>query len=113
MLSPPRSSVASNSTAHAILPHSREHPLKSGGSKESSFIRFVDHGIQKIQRRFAKRGSEDADKDEREDAKGYTSLPEFEKDVETLIDLIWISGTRRRTQLFARQQAANDCYSFP
>jgi hypothetical protein len=55
----------------------------------------VDQGILKIQRRFAKRGSEDADRGEKEDAKGYASFSEFAKDVEALIDLIWVSGTRR------------------
>jgi hypothetical protein len=54
----------------------------------------VDQGILKIQRRFAKRGSEDADKGEKDDAKGYGNFPEFAKDVEALIDLIWVSGTR-------------------
>lgn len=95
MLSPPQSSTASVSTVHSTLPHAREHPLKSGGSKESSFIRFVDQGIQKIQRRFAKRGSDEADKEQKEDVKGYASFPEFAKDTEALIDLVWVSGTRK------------------
>lgn len=54
----------------------------------------MDQGILKIQRRFAKRGSEDADKGEKEEAKGYANFAEFAKDVEALIDMIWVSGTR-------------------
>ncbi|TID26309.1 hypothetical protein E2P81_ATG00784 [Venturia nashicola] len=92
ILSPPYSTT-SGSTAHSTLPHAREHPLKSGGSKESSFIRFVDQGIQKIQRRFVKRGSDEADGEEEADVKGYASFSEFAKDTEALIDLVWVSGT--------------------
>lgn len=53
-LSPPPSSVASSSVHHA-LPQPRSSPLKPGGTKESSFIRYVDQKILHIQRRFAKR----------------------------------------------------------
>lgn len=109
LLSPPHSSIASGSTAHATLPHAREHPLKSGGSKESSFIRFVDQGIQKIQRRFAKRGSNEADKEEKEDAKGYANFPEFAKDTEALIDLVWVSGTRKCIRIYATKNTADNC----
>lgn len=109
MLSPPQSSTASVSTAHATLPHAREHPLKSGGSKESSFIRFVDQGIQKIQRRFAKRGSNEADTGEEEDAKGYASFSEFAKDTEALVDLVWVSGTREWIQIYAMRNDADCC----
>jgi hypothetical protein len=100
--------VASNSTAHATLPISREHPLKSGGAKESTFIRFVDQGILKIQRRYAKRGSEEADEGEKKDARGYETFTELAKDVERLIDLIWVSGTR--TSSFFQAGSITDCY---
>jgi hypothetical protein len=96
ILSPPQSSVASTSIAHTTLPHPRASPLRAGGTKESAFIRFVDQGILQIQRRYAKRGSEKLDKIEKkgEDAKGYESFSEAARDIDRLVDLIWVSGTR-------------------
>jgi hypothetical protein len=96
ILSPPQSSLASTSTAHIALPQPRSQPLKAGGAKESAFIRFVDQGVLQIQRKYAKRGSHKLDKleDEGEEAKGYESFGEAARDIDRLIDLIWVSGTR-------------------
>src|ERR1700759_2014287 len=63
LLSPPPSSHASSSAASA-LPRPRNSPLKAGGSKESSLIRYVDQGILHIQRRFAKREAPGQDIDD-------------------------------------------------
>ena len=94
MLSPPQSSIASTSTVSATLPFPRQHPLKAGGTKESTLIRFIDDGIIKIKRRYAKRGAEDLDVGEKLEARGYKSFQEVAKDMERLFDLIWVSGTR-------------------
>jgi hypothetical protein len=94
ILSPPQSSVASSVVG--ILPQPRGHPLKPGSTKESTFIRYLDDNILKIQRRFAKRGSDGEGGNERLEATGYKSFSEPAKDIETLIDLIWLSGTRMR-----------------
>ncbi|KIW09008.1 uncharacterized protein PV09_00905 [Verruconis gallopava] len=93
MLSPPPSSIASGSTVAAALPHPRAHPLKPGGAKESAFIRFVDQGILKIERRYAKRGTSMADKNEDASSRGYENFEELVQDVEKLFELIWVSGT--------------------
>jgi hypothetical protein len=93
MLSPPQSSVASVSTVTATLPHPRAHPLKPGGTKESTFIRFIDQGILRMERRYAKRGTEMADKKEDESTRGYEGFQEVVKDLENLFELIWVSGT--------------------
>jgi hypothetical protein len=80
------------------------HPLKPGGVKESSLINYVDGKILRINRRHAKKlssviddqndaGSGDQDKDE-EQAKGYESFKEVVKDIEEVIDVVWVSGTR-------------------
>jgi hypothetical protein len=103
ILSPPPSSITS-SLAHgaASLPHPRNTPLKAGGSKESTFIRYVDTRLLHIQRRFAKRttlshaglsdeGREDADT--WGDVKGYANMKEACHDVEELVDMVWVSGT--------------------
>lgn len=108
--SPPPSSVASSS-ATFTLPQPRKTPLKAGGNKESSFIRYVDQQILHIQRRFAKRdalgqSAKDVDDEGRlmqevgakksdwNDVPGYPSFGAAAKDVEQLVDVIWVSGTR-------------------
>ncbi|KAF4556077.1 Hypothetical protein D9617_1g079520 [Elsinoe fawcettii] len=113
--SPAPSSVASSRQSSA-LPLPRASPLKPGGSKESSFIRFVDQQILYIQRRFAKRDagagfdlpevdeqgrSVDAgiaaiklDKSEQwQDVPGYQNFAEAARNVEELMGVVWVSGT--------------------
>jgi len=129
--SPPASSVASSNTAQA-LPHPRSTPLKSGGTKESSFIRHVDQQILHIQRRFAKRKApydgfvKETDEEGRlieevgdpatkvqlerseewHDVPGYNSFAEASRDIEELVGVIWVSGTRR-ARLYRRLK--NSC----
>lgn len=111
LLSPPPSSHASSST-NGALPRPRNSPLKAGGPKESALIRYVDQGILYIQRRFAKRarsgGDEEIDSvqitgtvrpeiaaaDDERASTGYKSFSEAAVDIERLVDVIWISGTR-------------------
>jgi len=97
-LSPQASSHASTSAFTVALPHPRDHPLKAGGNKESTLIRVVDQNILKIQRRYAKRGEEvrktETDPETDPDAMGYRGFQEAAQDIEKLVDLIWISGTR-------------------
>lgn len=102
ILSPPASSVAS-SNANPTLPHPRESPLRSGGSKESTFIRYVDQQVLHIQRRYAKRTTPssanplaDADREKADtwgDVRGYESMKEACKDFEELMGVVWVSGT--------------------
>jgi hypothetical protein len=101
LLSPPASSTIS-SIANPTLPHPRNSPLRPGGSKESTFIRHVDQQVLHIRRRFAKRTSpqtaqlSDIDRDKADtwgDVKGYASMKEACKDVEDLLNVIWVSGT--------------------
>lgn len=122
--SPPPSSLASSNASQA-LPHPRSTPLKPGGTKESSFIRHVDHQILHIQRRFAKRTAptegyvQETDEDGRmiqeiddsttksqlekseewHDVRGYNTFAEATRDIEELVGVIWISGTRRHLHL--------------
>ncbi|KAF2091031.1 hypothetical protein K490DRAFT_12485, partial [Saccharata proteae CBS 121410] len=89
LLSPPPSSIASSNPA-AILPHPRSRPLRSGGPKESAFIRYVDEQLRLIQGRFVKRGARSHIAG---DAKGYANFKEAARDLEKLIDVVWVSGT--------------------
>lgn len=99
ILSPP-TSVAS-SAAHGSLPRPRNSPLRPGGSKESTFIRYVDDQILRIQRRFAKRTTPDVNGDSIEkdaaaiwdNVEGYHSMREVCKEMEDLVSTVWISGT--------------------
>jgi len=104
ILSPPPSSIASSSVYATSLPHPRARPLKAGGSKESTFIRHIDSKILHLQRRFAKRtafststlvnGVKPAIADSWPgDVQGYTSMKEACKEIEELVDLVWVSGT--------------------
>lgn len=118
-LSPPPSSVAST-TLNAALPQPRRSPLKPGGTKESTFIRYVDQKILHIQRRFAKRDPSLAQEHEKVkevdeegrviqqvgdsstvdrseewyDVPGYVSFGEAATDVEDVVGVTWVSGTR-------------------
>jgi hypothetical protein len=94
LLSPPPSSLAS-STIRVSLPQARAHPLKAGSAKESELIRYLDERILHVQRRFAKRGTQPTSRlDPKLDVDGYKSFGEAAKDVESLVDLLWMSGTR-------------------
>lgn len=102
ILSPPASSIAS-SNANAVLPHPRELPLRPGGSKEGTFIRYVDQQLLHIQRRYAKRTTPsannplaDVDREKADtwgDVRGYASMKEACKDFEELMGVVWVSGT--------------------
>lgn len=107
LLPPPPSSVAFSATPNAVLPHPRSTPLRPGGSKESTLIRYLDQHVLHIQRRFAKRTSPSTSGDPEaavalpvqadtfSDVEGYSSMREACKDVSELVDLVWVSGTPR------------------
>lgn len=99
--SPPPSSITSPSQNPSTLPQPRAHPLKPGSAKESSFISFVDQGILNVTRRYAKRFSaqlEDRPGEKRADAdaagRGYEDFGEVARELEELVDVVWVSGTR-------------------
>ena len=94
-LSTPASPHASTSSFTATLPHPRDHPLKAGGSKESALIRLIDQSLLKIQRCYAKREEELRDTETDPDEMGYRSFSEASRDIEKLVDLIWICGSRK------------------
>lgn len=99
-LSPPFSaaspvpSTATSFTARSpTLPTPRTHPLRPGTQKEIALINYLDDKILRITRRYAKKFSNEMlDKD---DAPGYTTYDEFVSDADPLLDVVWISGTRK------------------
>lgn len=93
LLSP---SLSAASNAPTTLPRTRSNPLKSGSFKEKSFIMFVDQELLEISRRYRKRfkiGLADKPVLAADDV-GYESFVPLAKDMESIIDVIWVSGTR-------------------
>jgi len=92
--SPAPSSAMSMSTATpSTLPSQRAHPLKSGSMKETAVISHIDNQILKVNRRHAKKFSSAIGGDQPEEERGYESFKEVVKDLETIINVVWVSGT--------------------
>ncbi|KAK3375719.1 hypothetical protein B0T24DRAFT_525392 [Lasiosphaeria ovina] len=73
------------------LPHPRGRALRPGSAKEDMVRHFVTDRMMHISRRFAKKsGVVAVGSDE---FKGYKSMAELCKDVEDLVNVIWLSGT--------------------
>ncbi|KAB8228122.1 general transcription factor IIH subunit TFB6 family, partial [Aspergillus alliaceus] len=78
----------------SILPKPRSHPLKPGSAKEAFVINHVDKTILTINRRHAKKfSSVFDDQAQQESEKGYESFKEVAKDIEGLVDVLWVTGT--------------------
>ncbi|KAK5662288.1 hypothetical protein OQA88_8194 [Cercophora sp. LCS_1] len=73
------------------LPHPRGHALRPGSAKEDKVRQFVSTRIAHISRRFLKYQSGEAQLGG--DAVGYKSMTELCKDLDELINIIWLSGT--------------------
>ncbi|KAL4792730.1 hypothetical protein BDV19DRAFT_391854 [Aspergillus venezuelensis] len=121
-MQPPLSPAPSTSTVTpSILPEQRSHPLRAGSMKEAAVINHVDKKILAINRRHAKKFSSvyegvggqsqgqvqvqvqrqngigiahtGNETKEVEGERGYESFKEVAKDVEGIIDVLWVSGT--------------------
>lgn len=95
--SPPSSTVTSPSAARSILPLPRTRPLKSGSLKESSFVTYVEQKLLAVSRRYENRFSAALGEEENPDVegRGYKGIGEIMQDLDAVIDIVWISGTRR------------------
>ncbi|KAF1955299.1 hypothetical protein CC80DRAFT_363471, partial [Byssothecium circinans] len=96
---PPASSIAP-STHPNPLPQPRKNPLRPGGPRESELITYLDRNLDNI--RYKRARTEDPppsqatseEKDAtREEEKGYTTFTTFAKDLENVVDIIWVSGS--------------------
>lgn len=95
--SPPTSSASATAS---VLPHPRFNPLKPGGAKESSFIDYVDRKLLAISRRYEKRFNADFDNESSSsepEGRGYETFDEMAQELDSTIDIVWVSGTRTRT----------------
>lgn len=86
--------ASSNAATH--LPRSRSTPLKSGSSKESNLILYVDQKLLEVSRRYEKRFNAGLEGEHglTIDDLGYGSFDQVAKDLEYLVDIVWVSGTR-------------------
>ncbi|KAJ4294690.1 hypothetical protein N0V88_004920 [Collariella sp. IMI 366227] len=95
----PSPAPSSTSTVRSItgLPHPRAHALRPGSAKEDQVRHFVSARLLHISRRFVKKaGIAAPDGDDppvNDDVQGYKSMGELCKDLEGLINIVWLSGT--------------------
>lgn len=93
--SPPASSINSPPAANTLV-QPRSTPLKSGSAKESSFIDYVDRKLLGISRRYEKRFNAEFEDEATSgiQGRGYESYGELARDLDGVIDVVWMSGTR-------------------
>jgi len=88
----PAPSNASHSSTISNLPHPRAHPLRAGSAKEDAARRFVEGKLLQVSRQYTKKFQPHQDG---ENVHGYTSMSEVSKDLGEVVDVLWLSGTRR------------------
>jgi hypothetical protein len=94
MLTPPASSTTTSQHA-SMLPQPRRNPLRPGGPKESELIRYLDHGVNSIQKRVDNRVTNRKSKSAMDGQDGYSAFHEVAKDLDALVDVVWVSGSRK------------------
>ena len=91
-LASPAASFATHAQPSSDLPSPRRYPLRPGSHKEISLINYVDAKVLRIQRRYGKKFG---DMQQHDDASGYNDMHEVIQDIDPLIDIVWVSGTRK------------------
>ncbi|MCJ1224727.1 hypothetical protein MMC12_001372 [Toensbergia leucococca] len=104
-------STTSLPNAISLLPQPRLRPLKSGGSKESSFIEYVDRKVLEISRRYEKRYNADLEDKTTPgfEVSGYENFGEVATDLEGVLDVVWMSGTPSLQIPYLLTIALNTC----
>lgn len=77
-----------HSRAISTLPHPRERPLKPGSNKEDSVRRWAEETLLNTSRRYIQRNSST------DPANAFKSMAEVCMALESIIDILWKSGTR-------------------
>ncbi|KAF1973678.1 hypothetical protein BU23DRAFT_553982 [Bimuria novae-zelandiae CBS 107.79] len=72
------------------LPRPRKHPLAAGGQKEASLIFYMDRALDNVGKRATNKHVEELLPGE---LQGYKSFAEVVKDLDPLVDVVWVSGT--------------------
>jgi hypothetical protein len=89
LLSPAPSS--SSTSPASGLPHPRHHSLQPGSNKEDTVRRYVEDRLFYVSRRYVKKFG-DASVDD--DVVGYQSFGEVSRDLDGIVNVLWLSGTR-------------------
>ncbi len=94
---PTTASTTSTVTSIAGLPHPRAHALRPGSAKEDQLRNFVSTRMEHVTRRFLKKSGRASSPGPGDDGNlvGYASMTELCKDLDEVINIIWLSGTRR------------------
>ncbi|GAB1316472.1 hypothetical protein MFIFM68171_06682 [Madurella fahalii] len=89
----PSPAPSTTSTIRSVsgLPHPRRNALRPGSAKEDKVRNFVSDRMMHISRRFAKKS--DAGPPGIDGVQGYKSMGEVCKDLEGVINIVWLSGT--------------------
>lgn len=91
--SPAPSNNSSSTITASTLPRQRTRPLPPGSAKEVEVINHIDGGVLRMNRRHAKKFSSSyAGKGEPDS--GYDSFKEVARDVDGIINVLWVSGSR-------------------
>lgn len=104
--SPPATTATpASSVADSVLPRPRTHILRPGSHRETEFISYVDAGIKNVTRRYAKKfmGAVEGEGASR----GYEKFKEVAQDISKLVDVIWVSGTRKSFPLPDKDDGAD------
>jgi hypothetical protein len=90
----PAPSNFTNTSQTSNLPHPRSHPLRAGSEKEQTTRRYVENDLLRISRRYIKRFNKAENPGDKEDVDGYMNMKEVATDLGSLVDVLWLSGTR-------------------
>ena len=77
----------------SILPTPRRHPLPPSSPKEISVIHYVDEALLRVYRRYGSRFTKP--EAARDDAPGYTNIEQVITDLDPLLNVVWVSNTRK------------------
>lgn len=86
----PAPSSASSSRPGQALPHPRGKSLKPGSNKEDLVRRYVEQQLMLASRRYVKKFGQP---DPSDDLVGYKSFSEVCKDLDGVVNVLWLSGT--------------------
>lgn len=86
------SPAPSSPSRSSNLPHPRSHALRPGSAKEETTRRYVEGRLLHVSRRYTKKFQP---LDENDLVHGYENMNEVCKDLSEIVDVLWLSGTRR------------------
>jgi hypothetical protein len=103
----PSPSPSVPSTSSPVLPRPRATALRPGGPKENAVLNFIDGKLRDISGKFERRFQNDnrpaievSPSDQSSSTStGYSNFAELAKDLEHVVDVLWVSGTRAYTPL--------------